>query len=86
MEPLPAPKPPFGRLRVTQGPGSKFAAVYLNGKYMGHIDELSNATQGLLINPGEYQVRIASAEGGQDYEASITVTENQTTTVKAGTR
>ena len=84
MEPLPAPKPPFGRLRVMQGSSGKFGAVYLNGKYMGHIDEFSNAAQGLLISPGEYELRIASADGGQDHVEKITIKENQTTTIKAG--
>ncbi len=86
MEALPAPKGPFGRLRVVQGPNDKFGAVYLNEKYMGHIDEFSNSSQGLLINPGEYQLRIASATGGKDYVETITVKENQVTTVKAGAK
>ncbi len=84
MEPLPAPKPPFGRLRVIQGSSGKFGAVYLNGKYMGHIDEFSNFAQGLLINPGEYELRIASVDGGQDHVEKITIKENQTTVIKAG--
>jgi len=86
MEPLPVPKPPFGRLRVVQSSSGKFGAVYLNGKYMGHIDEFSNFAQGLLINPGEYQLKIAVVGGGQDHEENITIKENQTTTVTAGTK
>lgn len=84
MDPLPAPKPPFGRLRVTQGSSGKFGAVYLNGKYMGHIDEFSNFAQGLLINPGEYELKIAAVGGGQDHVEKITIKEGQTTTIKAG--
>ncbi len=86
MEPLPAPKPPFGRLRITQGSSGKFGAVYLNGKYMGHIDEFSNGAQGLYISPGEYQLRIASVGGGQDHEEKIVIRENQTTTIQAGSK
>ncbi len=86
LEPLPAPKPPFGRLRIVQGSNSKFGAVYLNGKYMGHIDEFSNAAQGLLINPGQYELRVASAQGGQDHVETITIKENQTTTITAGSK
>jgi hypothetical protein len=86
MEALPTPKPPFGNLRVVQGGSGKFGAVYLNGKYMGHIDEFSNFAQGLLINPGEYQLKIAAVDGGQDHEEKITIKENQTTTVKAGSK
>lgn len=54
-------KPPFGRLR-TESP-DKFAAVYVNDKYMGHTDEFNNSSQGLLINPGEYSVKIVPASG-----------------------
>jgi hypothetical protein len=61
LKELPAPKPPFGRLR-TQSP-DKFAAVYVNDKYMGHADEFDNFAQGLLLNPGEYNVRIVPASG-----------------------
>ncbi len=86
MDPLPAPKPPFGRLRIVQGSSGKFGAVYLNDKYMGHIDEFSNFAQGLKITPGEYQLRIASADGGQDHVEKIVIKENQVTTVKAGTK
>jgi hypothetical protein len=84
MEPLSPPNPPFGRLRIVQGSSSKFGAVYINGKYMGHIDEFSNAAQGLLTNPGEYELRIVSADGQQDVVEKITIRENQTTTIRAG--
>jgi hypothetical protein len=84
MEPIPPPKPPFGRLRIVQGSNGKFGAVYLNGKYMGHIDEFSNFAQGLLIKPGDYQLKIAPVDGGQEHSETITIRENQTTTVRAG--
>lgn len=61
LKPLPAPQPPFGTIR-TQHP-DKFAAVYVNGKYCGHVDEFSNSSQGLLLNPGEYEVQVAPASG-----------------------
>jgi len=54
-------KPPFGRLRTEST--DKFAAVYVNDKYMGHADEFSNFAQGLLLNPGEYNVKIVPATG-----------------------
>lgn len=61
LKELPPPKPPFGRLRTQSG--DKFAAVYVNDKYMGHADEFDNSSQGLLLNPGEYIVRIVPASG-----------------------
>jgi hypothetical protein len=30
---------------------------------MGHVDEFSNSAQGLLLNPGEYTVRVVPASG-----------------------
>lgn len=61
LKPLPPPEPPFGRVRVISS--DKFAAVYVNGKYMGHADEFSNAFQGLLLKPGEYTVNVAPLSG-----------------------
>jgi hypothetical protein len=61
LKELPVPKPPFGRLRTEST--DKFAAVYVNDKYMGHADEFSNVAQGLLLNPGEYAVKIVPASG-----------------------
>lgn len=58
---LPLAKPPFGRLRTLSA--DKFAAVYVNEKYCGHADEFSNFAQGLLLNPGEYDVKIVPSTG-----------------------
>lgn len=80
LKPLPAPKPPFGRLR-TEG-DDKFAAVYVNGKFMGHVDEFSNSSQGLLLNPGEYIVKIAPTGGGQEHEETVKIQADQVTVVR----
>jgi len=61
LQELPLAKPPFGRIR-TESP-DKFAAVYVNDKYMGHADEFDNSAQGLLLNPGDYTVKIVPASG-----------------------
>lgn len=61
MKELPLAKPPFGRLRTESA--DKFAAVYVNDRYMGHADEFSNFAQGLLLNPGDYTVKIVPASG-----------------------
>ncbi len=80
LQALPPAKGPFGKLR-TIGP-DKFAAVFVNGKYMGHVDEFSNPGQRLLLPPGEYTVKIASAGGSQPYEEKITLEANKTTVVQ----
>jgi hypothetical protein len=79
MKALPAPKPPFGRIR-TECP-DKFAAVYLNGKYVGHADEFSNSGQGLLISPGEYDVKVVPTSGGAGVEQKVKVEANKTVVV-----
>jgi hypothetical protein len=61
LKELPPAKPPFGTLRTESA--DKFAAVYVNDKYMGHADEFSNFAQGLLLNPGDYVVKIVPASG-----------------------
>ena len=56
MKELPLAKPPFGRLRTVSP--DKFAAVYVNGKFMGHAGEFNNSVQGLKLPVGEYEVRV----------------------------
>jgi len=80
LDALPVPEPPFGTLRIEGA--DKFAAVYLNDKFMGHMDEFSNSLQGLLIRPGEYQVKVVATHGGQPFEQKVTIEENKATVVK----
>jgi hypothetical protein len=80
LQALPPAKGPFGMLR-TIGP-DRFAAVFVNGKYMGHVDEFSNSGQRLLLPPGDYTVKIASAGSGQPYEEKIGLEADKTTVVE----
>ncbi len=79
LKALPMPKPPFGRLRTEST--DKFAAVYVNDKYMGHADEFSNVAQGLLLNPGEYAVKIVPASGAP-IARTVTIEADKTVVVK----
>jgi len=81
LKALPEPKGPFGRLR-TQG-AEKYAAVYVNGAYMGHSDEFDNFAQGLLLPPGHYTVKIVPVSGGAGVEQSVDLKANETTVVRA---
>jgi hypothetical protein len=63
MKALPKLKPPFGRMRIIRA--DKFAAVCVNGKLMGPAGEFNNAFRGLLLNPGEYVVKIVPAKGSE---------------------
>jgi hypothetical protein len=82
MKALPAPKPPFGRLRVFAP--DKFEAVYVNGKFMGHVGEFNNSMQGLLLNPGEYAVKVVPLTGGAGHEEKVKVEAEKTVIVHTG--
>ncbi|HEY1239259.1 MAG TPA: PEGA domain-containing protein [Bryobacteraceae bacterium] len=79
LKELPPPKPPFGRLRTEST--DKFAAVYVNDRFMGHTDEFSNSSQGLLLNPGEYTVKIVPASGAPVTQ-TVKVEKDKTVVVK----
>jgi len=79
MQAIPLPKPPFGLLR-TKNPNS-FAAVYVNGQFMGHVDEFDNFAQGLKLNPGTYEVKIEPRDGAP-ITRTITIEANKTTIVQ----
>ena len=76
---LPVPKPPFGTLKTHNA--DKYAAVYINGKFYGHNDEFDNFAQGLLIPPGQYEVRIEPTNGAPIVK-NVTVVANQTVVVE----
>jgi hypothetical protein len=80
LKELPKPQGPFGRLRIVSF--DKYAAVFLNGKFYGHADEISNFAQGLLIAPGEYALRVDSMTGAPVYEEKVKLEAGKTTTVK----
>ena len=76
--------PPFGTLQI-QGRNSRFLGVFVNGKFMGHLDEFDNFVQGLLLNPGEYTLKVVSPEGNQVLqEEKIKIEKNKTTRVRVG--
>ena len=75
---LPA-KPPFGKLRVQNV--DHFAAVYVNEKFMGHVDEFSNGAQALLLNPGTYEVKVVPLDG-PTVTKSVTIEVDKTAIVK----
>lgn len=81
LKALPVPKGPFGRLRTVGA--EKYAAVYVNGTYMGHVDEFDNFAQGLLLPAGEYIVKIVPVSGGAGVEQKVEMKANETTVVRA---
>lgn len=81
LKPLPVPKPPFGRLRTIAE--DKYSAVYVNGKFMGHADEFSNSMQGLLLNPGDYTVKIVPVGSDQGREEQVKIEADKVVIVRA---
>jgi hypothetical protein len=81
MKPLAPAKPPFGRLR-TIAPSDKFVAVYVNGRFMGHAGEFNNSVQGLLLNPGNYAVKLVPAGETEGKEQQVTIEADKTAIVK----
>ena len=81
LKPVPLTNPPHGMLRTVQGT-DKFAAVFVNGRYVGHVDEFSNFAQKLLLNPGDYTVKIVSPSSGKEQEEKIKIETDKTTTIK----
>jgi hypothetical protein len=79
MVALPPAKPPFGKLRVENA--DHFAAVYVNDRFMGHVDEFSNFAQALLLNPGSYEVRIVPLSGAP-VTKTVTIEAEKTVIVK----
>jgi len=66
LQPAAIPPPPFGELR-TVGGKCKFDPVYVNDRYVGHIGER------LLLNPGEYSVKVFSLDGSQEVDQKVTI-------------
>ena len=49
---------------------------------MGHVDEFSNFAQGLLLNPGTYEVRIVPVNGQNTVTKTVTIEANKKALVK----
>jgi hypothetical protein len=81
MKPLPPAKPPFGLLRTIST--DKFAAVYVNGRFMGHAGEFNNSLQGLRLNPGEYKVKIVPVNGGEGPEETVKIEQDKVAIVRS---
>jgi PEGA domain len=79
LKALPLAKPPFGRLRVITT--EKYDAVFVDGKFMGHAGEFNNPLQGLLLNPGEYTVKVVPLSG-PEHEEKVKIDADKVTIIK----
>jgi hypothetical protein len=82
------PKGPFGRLRLGGGEPESFISVaygdtgpiFLNGKFMGFVDELNNAGGGLLLPAGTYELKVQSQRFGE-INQKVTIEPNKVTVI-----
>jgi len=74
-------KPPFGCLR-TASP-DKFAAVYVNGKFMGHAGEFYNPVQCLVLNPGDYTVKVIPVGSGEGRQEHVKIEADKVAVVRS---
>ena len=82
MQKSPVPQGPFGELRITGG--EKFAGVFLNGKFAGHVDEFDNFSQRVQLAAGEYELRIVAPgnNGATVHTEQIKIGANQQLWIK----
>ena len=57
------------------------AAVFVDGLFVGHVDEFNGLGQGLLLSPGKRHLRI-TLPGYQDFEMDVTLVAKQKYEVK----
>lgn len=88
LKKLEPPKGPFGRLRLGGGEPESFISVaygdtgpiFLNGKFMGFVDELNNAGGGLLLPVGTYDLKVQSEKFGE-INQKVTIEANKVTVI-----
>jgi len=61
-------------LKISVKPGR--AAVFIDGRFIGHADEFDGMGRGLLVTPDKHKVRIA-LPGYQTFETEVTVRPHQ---------
>ena len=67
-------------LKVTIKPGR--AAVFLDGKYVGHASEFGGATHSMLISPGKHQIKV-ELPGYRTFDTVVDLLPNQKSEVKS---
>jgi len=60
------------------------SAIYLNGKYYANSNELDHPSYSLLLDPGEFNMRLVPVDRSKGLEAKITIKEGQTLVLAKG--
>ena len=75
------PRKNLGELETSNWGNS---AIYLNGKYYANSNELDNPAYSLLLDPGEYTVKIVPVDGGKGREDKIKINTGETLVLTKG--
>ena len=76
--------PPRTNLGELQTEGWGNSAIYLNGKYYANSNELDNPAYSLLLDAGEYNLKIVPVNGSAGREAKITINAKETLVLAKG--
>lgn len=68
-----------GELKVDVQPDR--AAVFVDGRFLGHAGELGGAFHSMLLSPGAHQIKV-ELPGYQSFETEVSVNAGQKSTVK----
>lgn len=69
---------------AAQNKPARLAGVWIDGEYVGYLDELKGSRQILLL-PGRYQIEVKE-NGYLDFQRSITIDPGQNVTVQVALR
>lgn len=57
------------------------AAVFVDGQFVGHVDEFNGPGQGILLSPGKHRLKI-TLPGYQDFDTEVSLVAHQKFQVK----
>ncbi len=60
------------------------SAIYLNGAYYANANELDNPSYSLLLDPGEYTMKLVPVNGSAGREGKITIATGETLVLSKG--
>jgi hypothetical protein len=81
MEPDPRAKYPKETAQVKISVRPDRAAVFVDGQFVGHVDEFNGPGQGVLLSPGKHRLKI-TLPGYQDFDTEVSLVANQRFEVK----
>ena len=81
MQLLPGAKTPDVTSELKLSVHPKRAAVFLDGRYVGHASELGGKFHSLLVSPGKHRIKI-ELPGYRTFETDVNIVEGQKSEVK----